>query len=105
MRGPEPAEVVEPEVRLAQGFRVDRVEAARALGTHAGETVLAEDLQVLRHGRLGNAELRLHDRGDLPGGSLALGEQLQDPAPDRVAENVEGMHVTQGTALPYISIC
>ena len=47
---------------------------------------------MLRHGRLGDPELRLDDRGDLSRGQLAVSEQLQDPSPDRVSEYVERVH-------------
>ena len=48
---------------------------------------------------LGDAELLLHDRGDLAGRLLAVGEQLQDAAADRVAEDVEGVHAATVTAV------
>ena len=47
---------------------------------------------MLRDGRLRDPELGLDDGGDRPGGQLAIGEQLEDPAPDRVAEDVERVH-------------
>jgi hypothetical protein len=56
--------------------------------------VLAQHPQVLRHARLGDAELLLHERGHLAGRALAVGEQLKDPAPDRVTEDVERVHGT-----------
>lgn len=49
---------------------------------------------MLRDGRLGNAELALHDGGHLTSGPLPIGEQLEDPAPNGVAQNVERVHVT-----------
>lgn len=54
--------------------------------------MLPQHAQMLRDPRLGNPELRLDDGGDRTGGLLTLGEQLQDPAPHRVAENVERVH-------------
>lgn len=92
MRGPEAAEVGQPLVGFAQRFGGDRVEAAGALGTHTREAVLPEHLQVLGHRGLGNAELVLHDRGHLTRGTFTIGEELQDPPADRVAEDVKGMH-------------
>lgn len=47
---------------------------------------------MLGHRGLGDAELALHDRGHLARGALAVGKELQDPAADRVTEDVEGMH-------------
>ena len=55
--GPEPPEVVEPVVDLAERRGVDGVQAARALGTDRGEPAVAQDPQVLRHGGLADPEL------------------------------------------------
>ena len=89
---PERAEVVEPVLDLAERRRVDGVEPPGALGPDRREPAVAQDLEVLRDGRLRDPELRLDDRGDRPGGQLAVGEQLEDPPPDRVAEDVERVH-------------
>jgi hypothetical protein len=77
--------VGKPLVSLAQRLRGDRVQAAGALRAYAGEAVLAEDLQVLGHRGLGNAELVLDDRGHLARGSFAVGQEFQDPSADWVA--------------------
>ena len=74
------------------GVGVDGVEPAGALGSDGREPAVAQHPQVLRHGRLRDAELRLDDGGDRARGQLAIGEQLEDPAPDRVAEDVERVH-------------
>ena len=47
---------------------------------------------MLRHGGLRDPELALGDLGDRPGGQLAVREQLEDPPPDRVAQDVERVH-------------
>jgi hypothetical protein len=47
---------------------------------------------VLRDRRLRDAELPLHDRGHVAGRPLALGQQLQQAPPHRVAQDVEGVH-------------
>ncbi len=100
---PEPAEVVEPVVQLVERRGVDRIEAACALGPDGREPAVAQDLQVLRHGRLRDAELGLDDRGDRPGRQLAIGEQLQDPASDGVSEDIERVHCPKIQATTYIS--
>jgi len=92
VRGPETSKMGKPLVGLPQGLRRDRVQAPRALGADVGEAVLPQHLQVLGHGRLGNAELVLNDRGDLAGSPLAVGEELQYPAANRVAQDVERVH-------------
>ncbi len=54
--------------------------------------MLAQHPQMLRDGRLRDPELGA-DRGDqLAGRPLAVGQQLEDPPPHRVAEDVEGVH-------------
>ena len=95
---PEPAEVVHPVVELAERRGIDRVEPARALRADGGEAALAQDLQVLRDGRLRDPELRLDDRRDRARRDLAIGEQLEDPAPNGVAQDVERVH---GPILEY----
>jgi hypothetical protein len=54
---------------------------------------------MLRHRRLGDAELTLDDGADRPGRLLTTGEQLEDPAPDRITEDVERVHVVQRTLI------
>jgi len=49
---------------------------------------------VLRDSGLGNAELVLHNGGNLAGGPLTVSEQLEDPPSNRVAQNIEGVHPT-----------
>ncbi len=49
---------------------------------------------MLGDGGLGAAELGAHGLGQLVRGALTVVEQLQQAPPDRVAENVEGVHDT-----------
>ena len=100
---PEPAEGVEPVVELVERRRVDGVEPPRAVRPDRREAAVAQDLEVLRDGRLRDAELGLDDRGDRPRGQLAVGEQLEDPAADRVAEDVERVHAATLQSSTYIS--
>ena len=53
-----------------------------------GEAVLAEDSQVVRDGRLRDRDLASHDCTEVTGGPLTA-EKLEQPPPDRIAENVE----------------
>jgi hypothetical protein len=57
---------------------------------------------MLRHRRLGDPELGLHDGADLAGRLLAVCEQFQDPAPHWITEDIERMHAHIISALPYI---
>ena len=54
---------------------------------------LAQHPQVLGDGRLGDPELVGDHRGEGPGRLLAVGEQLQQPAPHRIPEDVECVHM------------
>lgn len=47
---------------------------------------------MLGHRGLGDAELPPDGAGDLAGCALPIGEQFQDPAPDRIAQDVERVH-------------
>src|SRR5690606_21672463 len=100
---PQSAEAAQPLVDLAQRRRVDGVQPPGALGADGGEAVLAQHFQVLGDGGLGDAVLALDDGGDRAGAQLAVGEELQDPAPDGVAEDVERVHAPSVSADPYIS--
>ena len=91
------AEVGEPVVELAERRRVDGVEPAGALGSDVREPAVAQDLEVLRHGRLRDPELGLDDGRDRPRGQLAIGEQFEDPPADRVSEDVERVHEHDST--------
>jgi len=90
--GPLPAEPVDPLIDLLQGLGPDGVEAPGALGPDRREAGLSQDPQVLGDRGLGDAELLLDGRADAPGALLAVGQQLQEPAPYRITEDVEGVH-------------
>jgi hypothetical protein len=89
---PHPAVALEPGVDVAERSGVDGVEPPRALGANGREAVLAQHPQVLRHRRLGDAELRLHHGSERARRLLAVGEELEDAAAHGVAEDVEGVH-------------
>src|SRR4029453_7955099 len=67
------------------------------------EPVLPEHAQLLGDRRLGDPELGADGRGDGAGGLLAVGQQLQDAAPDRVAQDIERVHATTMSVTAYIS--
>ena len=89
--------------RPPAGRGVHGVQPPGAFGTDRREPAVPEHAQVLRHGRLGDLELLLDDRGDRSGGLLLVREQLQDPAPNRITQNVEGVHAPTIPAVAYIS--
>src|SRR5438445_5809690 len=92
VRCPVAAEAIEPRVHVLQGLVLYSVETARPVRPNGSEAAIAQHLEVLRHGRLGDAELSLNDLADGTRGLFAIGEQLQDAASDGVTEDVEGMH-------------
>src|SRR5690606_3356101 len=100
---PEPAEVVEPAIDLAERRSVDGIEPAGALGTDGGEPALAQHPEMLRHGWLRDSELRLDDLGDRSRAALAVGEQFENSAADRVTEDVERVHGRRLEGDTYIS--
>src|SRR5262245_24223308 len=100
---PEAVEVVEPGVDLAERLGVDGVQAPGAVGPDGREPAVAEYAEMLRDGRLRDAELGLDDRRDGPGRQLAVGEELEDPPPHRVTEDVERVHAGKISAATYIS--
>jgi hypothetical protein len=58
---------------------------------------------MLRDGGLADRELGLDDSSDGARRHLAIGEQFEDPAPHRIAQYVERVHVTKLKAKAYIS--
>ena len=71
--------------RAPAAARLHGVEARGAVGAHRGEAAVAQHLQVLRHRRLGDAELALDDLDEAARRRLAVGQQLEDAAAHRVA--------------------
>jgi hypothetical protein len=84
-RAPEPAVRREPGVELGQRLRPQRVEAPPAVGPDFHEPRLAEDAEVLRRPRLGQAEL-VDELADRPG---TVAHEVQDAPPVRLGEGVE----------------
>src|SRR5262245_61974665 len=83
-RAPEPPERLQPDVSLSQRARVNGIDAACPLCTYRRKPALPQDFELLRHGRLCDAELPRDDLDDLPGRMLALDQQFQDPPPNRI---------------------
>lgn len=103
MRLPVSPKAVKPFVRGAQWFSIDGVETPWPVLTHGSEAVLPKHLQMLRDCRLGNSELVLHDRRHCTRRRLTFSENLEDPAPYRVSEDVECVHSTMLKVATYIS--
>ena len=87
-------ELIKPVINLPQRSRIDGVKSARSFGAYGGKTGLPEHSQVLRHRRLSYAELcrdRCHHR---TGRMLARGQELEDPTPDGITEDIQRVHAT-----------
>src|SRR5882672_1843584 len=89
---PEPAELAHPRIDLAQRPGLDRIDAARSISAHIRKAALAQHLEVLRDRRLRDTELALDDGDDVARALLAARQQLQNPAANRVAEDIESVH-------------
>jgi hypothetical protein len=100
---PESAERAEPLINLLEWRGIDGVEAPGAVGADGGETAFPKDPEMLGHPGLGDAELLLDHLRNCSRGLLPTGQQLQDPAPDGIAENVERVHPATMSMLAYIS--
>ena len=89
---PEMTEVIEPGVDLLQRRGVDRVDATRTVGPNRGKSALPQYLEVLRYGGLRDAKLLVNDRNQIARRGLANCKHFQDASPDRIAQDIEGMH-------------
>ena len=99
---PEPPEAIDPDVDLAQGIGLHGVEAPPPIGPHHREPRLTQDPQVLGHRGLRDAVLGPDDVDDVARGRLAVGEELEDAAPDGIAQHVERVHGDNISDLTYM---
>lgn len=58
---------------------------------------------MLRDRRLRDTELGLNDRAHVTRRLFAIGEELEDSSPDRIAKNIKGMHGAIISIDTYIS--
>ena len=89
---PETAELVEPAIHLLQRRGVHGIDTARPVRTNSREAIVAQNLQVLRHGCLGDAEFSLDHFDNSAGGVFTGREKFKNATPDGITENVKGMH-------------
>ena len=82
----------EPVLEFHEDGGLEFVEASGAVLVDDGEPLVAQDLEMLRHSRLGDGELDADRRNDVSGRACAVGEQLENPAANRIRENLEPMH-------------
>lgn len=89
---PEPPVPLQPAVDVFQRFGTDGVQASGPGRTDIGESALPKDPEMAGDGRLGESELGLRHSRQVPSRRLTVGEQLEQPAPYGIAENIECMH-------------
>ncbi len=89
---PEAAKLVKPGVHRLKRFAVHGINTPRPVGANSGESILTQHAQVLRHTRLGDAELPFNLCGYGARRLLTCREDLKNAAPDGVAQDVEGVH-------------
>ena len=90
-------------INLPQRSRVDGVKSARSFGAYGGEAGLPEHSQVLRHRRLSDAKLRRDRCHHSTGRMLARGQELEDPTPDGITEDIQSVHKATLLVITYIS--
>lgn len=90
-------------INLPQPSRVDGVKSARSFGAYGGEAGLPEHSQVLRHRRLSDAKLRRDRCHHSTGRMLARGQELEDPTPDGITEDIQSVHKATLLVITYIS--
>ena len=90
---PKPAKSIQPLVDIAQRSTVHRVQPALTFWPYRSEAVVPQHFQMLGYRRLGDRELRLDGGTDGPRRLLAVGEQFENAPPDRIAEDVERVHI------------
>src|SRR3954447_480662 len=90
LRQAERPEALEELLELLQALRPGAVEAPRSLAPLAHETGLLQYAQVLRD----RGARHLEARCDLAGRQLVLADQLEDLAPPRLSQSLDGrLHV------------
>src|SRR4051812_23827108 len=80
---------IDPVANLVERRRIHHVEATRAFGADRREPAVAEDAEVLGHGRLRDSEFALDDGGYVACRAFAGGEELHDASANGVAQYVE----------------
>jgi hypothetical protein len=89
---PKTAKLVEPGVYHLKRPGIHGIDTARPVDANCSESILTQDAQVLRHTRLGDAELPFDLFGYSAGRLLTCRENLKNATPNGVAQDVEGVH-------------
>jgi hypothetical protein len=89
---PKNAKLVEPGVHHLKRPRIHGIDTARPVDANSRESILTQDTQVLRHTRLGDAELPFDFFGYIASRLLTCREDLKNAPPNGVAQDVEGVN-------------
>jgi hypothetical protein len=89
---PKSAKLINPVIDLLKWLRIHRIDSSRPFDSDSDKAVLAQCPEMLRNARLRDAELFLDHVRDTSGVKFATGEEFQNPAPHRIAENIKSMH-------------
>lgn len=94
-RGPEIAEGMQPRVDLLQTRSIEAIDPRGAVASHGGESVLPKDAKVLRDCGLRDRVVAPDRVDQFARASVTARELLKNAAPNRVAEDIEGVHAPQ----------
>jgi hypothetical protein len=89
---PKTAKLVEPGVHHLKRLSIHGIDTARPVDANSSESIPTQNAQVLRHTRLGDAELTFNLFGYSAGRLLTCREDLKNAAPNGIAQDVEGVH-------------
>ena len=89
---PKSAKWSDPGIDLLKRLRLHRIDASGPIHADTDEPALPQCPEMLRNGRLRDVELLLDQLCDSSGTAFAAGEEFQNPAPDRIPEDIKGVH-------------
>ena len=89
------AELVEPAVDLLQRLGIDGIKPPGSFGPYGGKAGFSKHPQMLGNRRLADAKFRRYGLHHCAGWMLTCSQQLQDPAPDGVTQNIHCVHGQQ----------
>jgi hypothetical protein len=88
---PKSAKLGNPGIDLLKRLRVHRIDSSLPFDADSDHSALAQCSEMLRDGRLRDAELFLNHVRDTSGIAFATDEKFQNPASHGIAENIKTM--------------
>src|SRR3954463_9776105 len=92
LRLPEIPEPADPRVHRLEPAGIYRIEPSLRVRAHLCKAALAQHLEMLRHRRLGDAELGADRLHHFAGRHLSRTEQFEDATADGIGQDFEGVH-------------